>query len=301
MTAIAAPELRSQSAILNVNREDIRFWSPTPDDVRIEIVVHNRGTARSDPTLMLVQSAPLGVFLPWRPLTTVTVPEIDARSSVRLRIDAKRTPVAPLGAISRIPPANPLAAVGAENADDAWRSPGAIVGRLADRLKSRRTARTPSDPPGGLAPDIFEQLEHRNPHWAGNINVFVGQRSVERHMARPLRIYPARTNLAVFLVGTHPDAYSFELTGAPLAEYASLVDAMHTSSLVQAGEENEAIPVGQWLETLGPLFVTLVLRIPESCEGGSLEVLVRQRSTGNDARVEFSMDAHAAGPGCFTV
>ena len=144
-------------------------------------------------------------------------------------------------------------------------------------------------------------LDHRTVHWAGNLNVFVGQRSIERHTARALRIHPGKANLAFFFVGTERDAYSFDLEGIPLAEYASLVDGGSVESLLCGARGGRPIPVGEWLEDSGPLMVMLLLDLPSSCEQGDLAVHVRQRSTGREASVEFSLDARAAGPGCFIV
>jgi hypothetical protein len=45
----------------------------------------------------------------------------------------------------------------------------------------------------------------------------------------------------------------------------------------------------------------LALQPPATAEAGQVEVHVRQRSTGRTAVVEFSLDARAAGPGCYVV
>jgi hypothetical protein len=38
-------------------------------------------------------------------------------------------------------------------------------------------------------------------------------RAVERHLAQALRIYPGKTNAAMFFVGNRKDGYRFDLTG----------------------------------------------------------------------------------------
>src|SRR5438067_2103865 len=64
-------------------------------------------------------------------------------------------------------------------------------------------------------------------HWAGNLNVFVGGRDVERHMAQALRVYPGRVNLAMFVVGSGAaDEYRFELNGDGTAWNARLFNAV---------------------------------------------------------------------------
>jgi len=45
----------------------------------------------------------------------------------------------------------------------------------------------------------------------------------------------------------------------------------------------------------------LALRPPQVCVQGNALVHVEQRSNGKRAVVEFSLDAHARGPGCFVV
>jgi len=52
-------------------------------------------------------------------------------------------------------------------------------------------------------------------------------------------------------------------------------------------------------EELKPLVLALVP--PAACRRGSVAVHVEQRSTGRVAVVEFSLDAAAAGPGCYVV
>ena len=194
-----------------------------------------------------------------------------------------------------------LTALGAGDADDADAGLGAARGGRTRWLTTSASSGLIGSLAGVLAPNIFELLDHRTLHWAGNINVFVGQRSVERHMAGALRIYPGKANLAYFLVGTKWDAYSFELDGIPLAEYATLVDGTGMVSLLYGADGGQPMPLGEWLEASGPLMVALLLRPPSSCQRGDLAVHVRQRSTGREAIVEFSLDARAAGPGCFVV
>ena len=298
MSLVSVPKLGVRPAILEVEREGIRFSNLTPDRVHIEIVVHNRGAIRSEPARMFLSSAPLGVFVPWRPLGSLTVPPLEAGDQVQLEFDANRTPVMPLGEAGRIPPEKLLTALDAEDTGDRAGAPLAELSRPMGRLLGAGAFRTLA---GGLAPGIFDLLGHRTLHWAGNINVFVGRRSVERHVARALRVYPGKLNRAVFVVGKKPDAYSFEFEGAPWADYASLVDITRMSLLIHSGTAGGAISTGQWLETSGPLLIGLDLRLPSSCEEGTLVVRVRQRSTGRDAKVEFSLDARAAGPGCFTI
>jgi hypothetical protein len=137
-----------------------------------------------------------------------------------------------------------------------------------------------------------------NIHWAGNINVHIGRQAVERHLAQALRIYPGHTNLAAFFVGDRRDEYQFELAGSGAAWEAALFDCTDCQTFTGA---TASLPQGKWIRLESCRMVTLALCPPEYCDEGTVEVHVRQRSTSRDAVVEFSLDANAAGAGCYTV
>ena len=59
----------ARTQAIHVERQDIRFYDVSPDRVRIEITVRNASGDRSAPTMLRLQAAPLGAFLPWTPLT----------------------------------------------------------------------------------------------------------------------------------------------------------------------------------------------------------------------------------------
>ncbi len=300
MSIALIEERTAQQVLLDIERKGIRFFNVTPDRVRIQITVRNIGETRSRPTPLHLQSAPLGAFLSWRPLTSLIVPALDPQGQVQLQTDVDRPKAAPLGNFARVPPRRLLTAIG--NDDSGEVQPTAYS--LSD-LRRRRSARLATRKQSGdvlrmLAPDLFDFLGHRNPHWAGNINVFTGRRSVARHVARALRVCPGRTNVAIFLVGTRPDAYSFALAGS-LAPHARLVDCVSDRPLAQQARVADGIPPQEWVEARACLVVMLVMRLPQICREGKLEVYVRQRSTAKRATVEFSLDANAAGPGCYTV
>ena len=96
-----------------------------------------------------------------------------------------------------------------------------------DRVSPRRllTALDAGDRPLGKLPnDLFELIGRGGPHWAGNLNVFLGTRSTEKHVASALRIYPGRLNLAMFVVGSQPDAFMFAFSEDAEAWEATLYD-----------------------------------------------------------------------------
>jgi len=100
-----------------------------------------------------------------------------------------------------------------------------------------------------LPPDLWALFGKEQPHWAGNINVFVGNRAVERHMAKALRIYSGRPNMAMFVVGGPGklDAYAFDLVGLPSNWQAALYDMTSAKTLV-VGSSDEPVQKRQWWE-----------------------------------------------------
>jgi len=282
---------------LRVDRTDISFHDLARDTVRIQVTVHNAGAHPSPPTPMRIESAPLGAFVPWQPLARLLVPPLEAGESRVLSTQIARPHPAPLGDFDRVPPRRLLTAV--NSPDAAAPQPGSGVVAMLNLLRRGRT-----DRPSGraLAPDLWELVGREQPHWAGNINIFIGSHPVERHLARALRIYPGRTNLAMFLVGGpgKPDAYAFELAGLSPDWKAALHDVSNNRSLV-VNPLDVPIEDTQWVQSDGGLVVMLATHPPVDCQTGNLEVHVTQRSSGKTALVEFNLDPAAQGSGCYFV
>ena len=290
-------------AELCVERTGILFEDLPGDRVRIQIAVHNRGEGRSLPTFMRLESAPLGAFVPWQPLARVSLPSLEPGESRAVSVEVARPRPAPLGDFGRIPPGRLLTAL--NSPDQPSPAPGGLMTVLG--LLRRGTVARPA--PGSvtargrtLAPDLWDLLGRGQPHWAGNINVFVGSQPVERHLAKALRVYPGRTNLAMFMVGGlgRPDAYSFELAGLAPDWKAALHDVTHNRTLV-ADPSGAPIQERQWVKAEGGLMVMLATNPPAGCRTGNLEVHVSRRSSGTTAVVEFNLDPSAQGTGCYFV
>ncbi len=297
------PELNVRSeyeAELRVERTGISFHDLAGDRVRIQVTVHNAGTLRSPPTVMRLESAPLGAFVPWQPLTQLRVPALEPGESRDLSTEVTRPRPASLGNFNRVPPKTLLAAA---NSSDQPGPPGRggmamlnLFRRAQTALSSARDlAARPS-----LAPDLWDLLGRGQPHWAGNINVFVNSRPVERHLARALRVYPGRTNLAMFLVGSPGwhEAFAFELAGLNPNWKAALFDATNHRNLL-VDPSDAPIEETRWLESNGGLMAMLATRPPADCSSGNLEVRVTRRAPRKTAIVEFNLDRTAQGPGCY--
>ena len=288
----------------SLERTDISFQDLAGDRVRIQIMVHNEGPRRSRRTIMRLESAPLGAFVPWQPLAVLPVPPLEPGESRELRTEVPRPHPAPLGDFSRIPPKRLLTAVNSPDQP----SPPSGTGLMAV-LNLLRRGQTARPAPGSvtakrasLAPDLWELAGRGQPYWAGNINVFIGAHPVERHRASALRVYPSYTNLAMFLVGGpgRPDAYAFDLLGSNPDWKAALYDVTNNRTLL-ADPSAAPIQEMQWVEANGGLMVMLVTHPPAGCRVGNVEVHVTRRSCQKTAVVEFNLDPSAQGSGCYFV
>jgi hypothetical protein len=248
---------------------------------------------------MTIQAAPLGAFVPWKEVTSLVIPPISPHGYVEVATELSAPPpTKTLGQFSRVPPRKLLTAIAN---DDEAQPPAKPVNAWAEFLM-RLLGRPARDHATHQLPDDPLQLLSRSSiHWAGNINVLIGRHAVERHLAQALRIYPASTNLALFFVGDRRDEYRFTLFGDGAAWDAFLFDCTHTGSLTQPRSPSQAIPKSKWITMDGCRMILLAICPPPAAETGSIEIHVEQRSTNLQALVEFTLDSHAAGPGCYTV
>jgi hypothetical protein len=273
---------------LHLERTDIAFSNVSPERLRIEVAIWNHGEERSAPTHTVLMAAPLGAFVPWQPLAVLPVPAIEPGQSFVLRTNVPRTLPAPLGPPDRVPPRLLLTALGAR--DD---QPGNTPSLLAPPGMGW--------PIGALPADLMDLLGRPGVHWAGNLNVFIGGKAVERHLAQALRVYPGRVNMAMFVVGSGLDAYRFHLIGEGEDWDARLFDITDGQSCTLDVSRFPPIEEGAWIESPHRRMMMLALCPPKKCAQGTVEVHVEQRSTGQTAIVEFSLDPNAAGPGCYVV
>jgi hypothetical protein len=270
---------------LYLDRTDISFSNVRPGDVQIRLTVRNRGAEASSPTTLAIEAAPLGAFVAWQPLTEVMVPVLASGASIEVTTEVRQQRVRPIGSFSNVPPRRLLTALLNPDEGPARTVPQGLSSFFGDQRQT------------GLPADLHSLMGRSNPHWAGNLNVFVGGRPVERHVARALRIYPGRTNLAMFVVGCGRDDYLLQAKGEGAA-WSALFDATASSSFLN---QNGPIRQSEWIAVDGTHVMILAMCPPEGCRQGNVEVHVTQRSTGKTAIVEFSLDASAAGPGCYVV
>jgi hypothetical protein len=297
------PELNVRSGYdpeLLVEPTGISFHDLPGDIVRIQVTVSNVGSERSLPTTMRLESAPLGAFVPWKPLAKLLVPALEPGESRDLSTDAKRPRPAPLGNFNRVPPKTLLTAV--NSPDQPSPQPVAVTALLNFLRRGQGDAPTSTAKPS-LAPDLWDLVGQGQTYWAGNINVFVGNRAVERHLAKALRIYPGRTNIAMFVTGSpgRRDAFSFELVGLSPDWKAALYDVTNRRTLVvdPLAPLDDCIEESHWVESNEGLLVVLATQPPADCAAGNLEVHVTCRESRKTAVVEFNLDPAAQGSGCY--
>src|SRR5690349_9656891 len=97
---------------LRVEREDISFSTARPGVLLAEVTVRNDGPHRTGPAPALLQSAPLGAFVPWQPLAVFTIPPLDPGESTVLRGEYRYETPRALGTPDRLPPDRVLTALG---------------------------------------------------------------------------------------------------------------------------------------------------------------------------------------------
>jgi hypothetical protein len=267
---------------LRVGREDISFVTLRPGVLLAEVTVRNAGPGRTGPAPAVLQSAPLGAFVPWQPLAVFTIPSLAPGESTVLRGEYHYEKPRALGTPDKLPPDRVLTALGLGGPN-----PGVPRGPT-------------------VAQDLLALLGQGSVHWAGNFNLFFPGKDVERHAAAALRVKPGCTNLADFIVGgTRPDEYQLRLTGDAGEWNARLFDTVFGRPITD-GLNSAELQQGIWYtpgggHTPGFGIILLAVQPPAGATAGAVNVHVRQRSTDREAVVEFTMDTRAAGPGCFTL
>jgi len=293
----------SRGPELVVSPSGITFHDRSADTVEVRVVVSNPRPYRSRPTFMRLESAPLGAFVPGRPLMTLPVPPLEPGESRTFAVLAARPHPTPLGRFDRVPPRRILTALGTP--DEPPARAGSQLARALRRLFDPRTSPQGSKDLDNnmplLAPDLFDLFDPGKIHWAGNLNVFIGDQAVERHLAGALRIHPGRMNLAEFVVGEpgHRDDYAFKIVGLPTEWEATLFDATNADTLV-VNPSGSPLHEQHWVRAdSGNMLMVMGVRPPFACDQGNVQVHVTRRSSRKTVVVEFDLDPNAQGPGCY--
>ena len=243
------------AAALHFDRTDLTFQLDGPDVLDVALQVRNSASLATPPQTGRIETAPFGAFLPWTPVKTFQVPPLRAGESTVIRL---RVPRPGAGGAGR-PPAG----------DD------------PDYFDLRSLPR-----PAELLRRVFENgVRDPSVGLAGNVNVHVGPKSVERHLSGRFPILPGLLNVADFRIGRGDDAYRIEFGGTAAGWEWVLRKAG------RRGQWSRRFYLNRWYEGADLKSVLfLVFKPPRDCARSTFEVRVEQRSTGNVAVVEFDLD-----------
>ena len=287
-------EIRGQQ--LTLERSDIVFKTDTSGMVQLQVGIRNQSQRISPPTEVRIQAAPLGAFVSWRDVKSVQAPSLQPGQATKVSLAMPVPRTRSLGSPGGIPPRRFFDAMGG-NALGQWalsfmsRKMSAILRRGARKLAGE----------GELPPDPMQLLDREQFHWAGNINVLIGDLAVERHRALALRVYPSTLNAAWFFVGDGTDGYRFHFEGDCQGWDPQLFNASNNESVLVYPETDKPLRESAWQMLHDRNLMVLTMVPPEECTRGCLEVHVKQRSTGQIAVVEFDLDSEAEGAGCYVV
>jgi hypothetical protein len=103
------------------------------------------------------------------------------------------------------------------------------------------------------------------------------------------------------MVGSKRDAYAFRLRCDQPGWQTELHDMTGRPTMMLNAAGSAPVATDEWIELSGMSPMILAIMPPNSCRASSIDVQVTQRSTGQVAVVEFSLDPSAAGPGCYVV
>jgi hypothetical protein len=259
---------------MTVERGDIMFGDVSPGKVLITVTVRNQGRVTSPPSPMFVQAAPLGAFVPWRPLAELRVPPIEPGRQRTVSFVAERSRHEPLGDPGVVEPARFLRAA----------TRGSMMRRYRNASRVRLHGRLPVD--------LLELLQLGSIFWAGNINVFLGGREVERHFARQLCLNPSQPSLADFILGAGPDSYRFHVERKPQELEVALFDVTSQRRLGIDLSRSERVPEESWWHVPGTRVLFLTVDSTEESEV-AVEIHVDQKSTGKSAVIELGFEASA--------
>ena len=165
---------------LRIRRESIRWTGGIAGrPLKISFVVENLGLEPSAPQPVRIDVAPFGAFVPWRPLTSLTLPGI--------------------------PPGGHVVMTATAGDDELPR-------RLDGPIASEAHVRT------ALLRAFRRAAEELRPvHMVGNLNVYVGDREpVERHMKVAIGLQAGAENWSFFFIGDDRlDSYTLRPEAEP--------------------------------------------------------------------------------------
>ena len=280
-TELLAPPLplrgTPRTPVPELSREGIR-WTGGVGGKPLEVAMdfQNPGRSFSESVTARIDIAPFGAFVPGELLATAAVPSLPPGGRWTFRTAIASGDLPGWAGERTLPRGLPRPL--------RWEGPS-----VDPALQNRQSAiwswkSLPADDRGGLR--RFFDLRHAikpGAHFIGNLNVFVTERPVERHMARAVKLKPGHPNVAMFCVGNRlPAEYRFQ------------------PAVCEAGWHMDLMPYA-WDRQVQIAFETALLIIvpPEKAESGKAAVRVERVSTRESALVEFELEVGASGSKCY--
>lgn len=250
-----AGRARTEPAALHFDRTDLTFQLDGPDVLDVSLQVRNPASLATPPQTGRIETAPFGAFLPWTPVKAFEVPPLSAGASTVVRLRVPRPGAGGAGE----PPA----------------------GGDPDHLDLRSLPR----PAELLRRIVAGGVRSPSVGLAGNVNVHVGPKSVERHLSGRFPVLPGRLNVADFRIGRGVDAYRLEFGGTA----ASWEWVLRKAD--RRGQWSRRYYASRWYDGADlKSLLFLVFKPPHDCGRSTFEVRVEQHSTGDVAIVEFDLD-----------
>jgi len=277
------PETKAATT-LEVQREDIRFWSIGTRLVFLSVEVHNRGDRLTATERMEVRVAPFGAFVESEPVAILDVPPVPPGGSVEVgatfedddegrlrRVSGPARRRAGLRAASELESSRPLAQ---DNDLIAFRLGRGMA--LSERRLSLLAMKS-----------LLGRVLMETAAFAGNFDVHIRGAKAERHMAQAVRLVPGKENVAFFRVGSQAGEFLFDLQGSASEWGAQLMLA------------DRRLELGEPMSLKDGVWVTLTVTPPHEATEGLLAVGVTQCETGERALVEFGFGLDTIPPRCF--
>jgi len=166
-------------AALTLERKDIVFHNPNPEEVEISITLSHVADRPSAPAMVRMQAAPLGAFVPWQPLGDVLVPMLEPRRRHILRFRLQRPRPTVLGDPSQLPIARLLNALARA---EPQRAPGAqLLLRFGGGSIGFQTGALPADLQGSSRIRRGERVVWEKPFATGEANMCHTLLNLEYH------------------------------------------------------------------------------------------------------------------------
>jgi len=197
MTTIIARPARLLYPV--ITRESISWRTVSPGIVEIAIDLENPESEPTSPGDLVIETAALGAFVPFRPVTRIAVGSLEPGGRRRVTERVMREVLAASPALAG--------------------NPGAFMAEIARRANL------------GVKPEVLDLLAHSQ--WAGNLNVYFDRRpeqSVEVHRALDLQVKAAQPVFLMVALPSNPAEYGTDiLVSDPgwRAEVVDLFDAPH--------------------------------------------------------------------------